>query len=336
MQKSRAEVEEEKKQQTDKYFNYAENAVKCWIASMLQKPVLELFPDYQEFIDVARVLDSGDYYNLYLSDSPSKTPESLFDLSQIKEESHYPQIQKAFNEIQKAVYITYHPIIHTANLSDQFADIYPRFDPRRMVFEFIRVNAPFIRKRNLENELQECVNKLYALDDKEKEELAKSKPNKQLIEQIKEFKEKIISIRNTKILDYNAITDEKIIETENECRAANERMAAFTMHLLIEKNNKVPDNVIMRRLIKINRNNDLNLDDDVEKVDVFAALQRYSNLDEEDRDEQLNQTKHTDQTKHASQTQLASQTNQLNQAKHTDQTNDESDESSDDYEEIID
>ena len=80
-EKTRQEALEEKKKWSIKYFDYAESAIKEWIALELEESVELLFDDYNDESDFISINVADDNYTFYLTPFPNElTDDSAFKI----------------------------------------------------------------------------------------------------------------------------------------------------------------------------------------------------------------------------------------------------------------
>lgn len=235
--KTRQEEIEEKKKWALKYFDYAEDPIKEWIAAQLEETVDILFDDYKQMSDIISTEIDKVYYTLYLTPFPSELRNgTAFNLS--KEQFRtMPKLQKAASKMFEAVYTVFPPVIKTmTNMTHRLEDVFPEFDEDLMCFRFRMVNKYEIIKNQAIQMLDKIRDQFERIKDKEGEEFEK------ISEQLK-------SLQIEQINKLNGISASDCSAQEEKCGLANESFnKGARLYMVLDVNVKPDDDVIMKRL----------------------------------------------------------------------------------------
>ncbi len=146
---SKADVAAEKAAYTDKFFACAESIIQEWIADYLQKPVTELFTDYQDESDVIGFMLNKKQYSAYLVTMPYGT-ECLIDKAILnvdeKAKKACSMLYDAVREVFMAVTgsLAESKVWNLAEINN-IRSLMPVFTESNMAFHIVRVNRKAMR-----------------------------------------------------------------------------------------------------------------------------------------------------------------------------------------------
>lgn len=242
---TRAEQQEEKKQRELKYFDYAESAVKEWIALYVKQPVQSIFDDYKHQKDVIVTESNNTYYTACVDATPFVDPND--DLTVTINPSFLeknPNLAKALAMLFEAVYVTYGPIVHTMlQYREKMTDIFPKFDQHNMCFGFVMVNRKDIERN-------QCIEYLLKINQQlEQLSTVNATDNTPATDSLKN---QLLTLRTDYITKVNTYSIEDIQAYEQVCNSVNNNLAnAPKLYLVVEKNVKQSDETIAKRLPEI-------------------------------------------------------------------------------------
>lgn len=224
---SKAEADAETKKWTDKYFDFAESAVKEWIAETFDEDVETLFDDYTSEADVLNVKSGDDLYTLYLTSTPPVSPAFAISKEELLSDL---VLQRATSMMYEAVFTVFMPVVGTmSSMQHLVTDIFPTFDEATMSFRLVSMNAPYMKRKQLEKTFDEI-----KLQEKRLKSIVAVEMS---ADTIKELKRKLSVALEANVQQGNEITNEMCKEAQLIC---DERNKAFEtrvkLYVCLEKN----------------------------------------------------------------------------------------------------
>lgn len=243
MDLTRQEQEEEKLKYDMKKFDCADNPIKEWLSTITNIPGEELFDDYNTEGDILRIEIGSNHYSLLLSSNPKRIGQlvngSAFKIKHEKmmKNEKYLELRRATSLLYDAVRLVYTPVVCVMKkLRDKFNTTYVEFDEQHMCFSIRAVNKLAIEKKQNNATLykiHENFNKISHLNTPEADNL-----RSQLLD---------LQAKTIKVL--NNLTEEKIQEQNEYCKQLDEELKdAPKLYIILDKNVKPDDSVIMKRL----------------------------------------------------------------------------------------
>ncbi len=233
---------EDQKKIVMKYFDYAESAVKKFIALYLDKSPESLFNDYSEEHDVISFEYKGDYLSCYLSCEPknmlsvnnNRVSASSVDLNEIKDNEN---LKKAVGMLFNSVYFVYPVLVKIAN-DNKLENLFPFFHEDNLSFEYRMANQ-YLHKK------EQALNELYELQKQYK------KIEQNFSAEANEIRNRLLTLHTDIINRLNANKQELIDDQEKVCNEFNSKKN-IDLFIVIEKNAKATEKNIYNRLYKIN------------------------------------------------------------------------------------
>ena len=193
---------DEKKKWAMKFFDYAENPVKCWISNYLQEDTEFIFNDYKDEVDVITTEYNGYYYTFYFS-TISNEDSPNFDISD-DDFKNSTKLRQAASILYDAINTVYMPIVSTmSNMSHKMENIFLEFVEKNMCFRFTMVNN-LLMKRN------------FYIKSLQKIEKEISKKNENYNE--------LLSNRESIVIELNNIEDSDVKALDEECKIMNKKL----------------------------------------------------------------------------------------------------------------
>lgn len=224
---SKADAEAEKQKWSAKYFDFSESAIKEWIADVFGEEPETLFDDYTGEADVLNIKSGDDSYTLYLTPFPPNDPAFGISKTELMEDK---EIQRASSMMYEAVYTVYAPVAKTmSSMVHLVEDVFPMFDEKEMCFKLVAMNAPYMKRMQLEKTFEEVEKQAARLAAVPESELSK--------ETVQELESKLEAVRAETIAGINEITNDICKAAQDMC---NERNAKFDegskLYVCLEKN----------------------------------------------------------------------------------------------------
>lgn len=200
------------------YFNYAEAPIKEWLAEYLNKPVEEVFPDYQDKTDLLGFQIDDTYYNAYLV--TMNDTDDIYVNKKLLDK--YEKYQKAFDMLLMSVHNIFSSIINTCSdeYKDSLKNIRAAYDPEKYTFNLLFVNIKAMELQTAmytrEKTLSYLINNVSTTTEETKNKLLE-----------------IINKCEATIKDYN----KDILDAEEEkCKKINEALKLNTkLFIVIEE-----------------------------------------------------------------------------------------------------
>lgn len=231
---NKADIQNERVEYARKFFDYTETPIKEWLASYINRDVLEVFPDYNDESDVIGFMIGDKHYNAYVVPMSSDT-ELLVD----KKLFEHEKVRKACSILFDAVREVFLAV--TGSIEDPSLEYLKGFMPvfveDKMAFHLMRVNrkamqlqAAYDQRKQLEKFLQT----MTQIDLPEEQKTM-----------IQDNLNKI-----NKIFEEN--TKESLDKEEQDCKSTNLIVTKFDwLHIVLEESdptNQELDQECMKRL----------------------------------------------------------------------------------------
>jgi len=220
---SKAEIEEERANFINKFFDCAEAPIKEWLAEYVEKDVLDVFPDFKDVVDVIGFQHDDKHYNAYLVAMPSGTdslvPKSLLLTNE--------KAKKACSMLYDAVLQVFMAVVNSST-ETIFKSLIPRFDESKMAFYLTRVN---LKAMQLQTANQQNVQIRKFLE--ESKESITPEHEEALINTLKQIAE-IFKTNTKEILD----AEEKACVAENKANTNKP-----WMHIVVEEANELDESL---------------------------------------------------------------------------------------------
>lgn len=260
---SRAEALEEEKRWELKFFDYAENPIKEWIAKYLEETTETIFDDYKEESDVIGVEENGDHYILYLTSSPTNLKNGSAYAINLEDLKNMPNVARASKLLFDSVCKTYGAIVQSmSNLGQKMEDVFPKFVSPEMYFKFMYINREKMEREKAQYVLSQIEMQLVRIRDVDSEDANK-------------LKEKLVSLQDETIEKLNKYTEEEVSRKEKLCTEVNEKLdGCAKLYMVAEKNEDMRDeDEIMKRMPEIGRRYE-----DPDDEPMFDKIQRENLL----------------------------------------------------------
>jgi hypothetical protein len=251
--KSRAELDQEKHKWAMKYFDYAENPIKEWISDLLDEDITAIFDDYTEDSDILSVEDQGNYYTLYLTAYPEKTPSfhaSKDDLMNNK------IVNKSTSMMFESVYTVYAPVVQSmSSMKHKLENIFPKFDEKLMCFYFSMVNSAAAKRQQVHKNLIKISDQFKQLREVNTID-SDEKINNERNEQKVELEKQLILMQTEELENLSKLGDDVCDKEEEECKRMNEIYKnSSKLYICLDMNKTDQDNEqVMKRMPKFGLN----------------------------------------------------------------------------------
>lgn len=238
--KTKAEKELERQKWAMKHFDYAESAIKEWIAEILGEEVSTIFDDYTGESDVLGIKSNGDHYTLYLTPFPSK--EKPFEAT-VEDLKKNKELSKASSIMFDAVHTVFLPVMKTMiNLKYSLEDVFPKFEEDKMCFKLVMMNKLQMKRNQIINVLQQVNEKLELIRKVPKERLESPEG--------KDALEKIIKFQSEHCEKLNEISVEECEKLQKIVDETNDKFdKSAKLYICLEKNKKdINQDYLLRRM----------------------------------------------------------------------------------------
>lgn len=265
---SRQQIEEERWKLSMKFFDYADNPIKEWIAHYLAQEPNDIFDDYSTASDVIVISIDGVSYSVYLSPFPGNLASDTafhFDPARLKETEN---LRSATSVLFDAVFTVFPAIINSQKtdgnahaVKQQLLDVHPKFHNDSMSFSLEMVNrAKYEYEREKENllktytTLNQVKEKLESFKHSDERDLLAKNPTvkskKAMVESGEELATRMQADLEKLALKVNAISQENILANEKQCDAVNENLRARNcrLYMVLEENVNACDDVFIKKL----------------------------------------------------------------------------------------
>ncbi len=222
---NKADAAAEKAAYTDKFFSCAESIIQEWVADYLQKPIRELFNDYQDESDVIGFMYNKKHYSAYLVTMPYGT-ESLIDKHVLDADE---KAKKACSMLYDAVREVFMAVTGSLAESKSYSQteinnirsLMPVFTESTMSFHIVRVNRKAMQLQAANMQRIQLLNFLQ------------NAPTEGVTEEQKDAIQKSLD-ELSKILTDN--TKEVLDAEEMVCKEINEKNKTGNMlHIVLEE-----------------------------------------------------------------------------------------------------
>jgi hypothetical protein len=238
--KTRLETEADKKKWAMKHFDYAESAIKEWVADILEEDIDTLFDDYTGESDIIGVKSDNDTYTMYLTSFPEH--DLHFDINREELKANH-DLSKATSIMYDSVNTTYMPVIKTmSSMNHRMENIFPKFDEDNMCFYLVMTNKHHMERMRIMHSLRKIednIEKIKNIPEDRRESVDGKKAYNQIIAYRNELIGQFNDIDVDMCRDLQKIVDDRNVELE----------AATKLYICFEKNKEnIDQSILLKRM----------------------------------------------------------------------------------------